>query len=219
MSNAIVRMGRKALLLSALWAIALFFGAGSASAEGAAAARGQIALTGGGGAPIELARQGDGYSGTFLIENVGAGPLKVTNVAVLNSADDPRVPPGVSAELEGGSKGATLAPGEKKTVTVKWNPGQAKAQELYGHVVVESDALGADPTTPARPAAMGIHAERGVGLGFIGEHILSIMMFLPLLGVIEKPMPQPATIEDDFNAHYGKHGGGSGGNVVAQPAE
>ena len=29
------------------------------------------------------------------------------------------------------------------------------------------------------------------------------LVILPLLGVIEKPLPQPATIEDDFNAHYG----------------
>ena len=29
------------------------------------------------------------------------------------------------------------------------------------------------------------------------------LIILPLLGVIEKPLPQPATIEDDFNAHYG----------------
>jgi len=30
------------------------------------------------------------------------------------------------------------------------------------------------------------------------------LIILPLLGVIEKPDPMPATIEDDFNAHYGK---------------
>ena len=29
------------------------------------------------------------------------------------------------------------------------------------------------------------------------------LILLPLLGVIEKPLAQPATIEDDFNAHYG----------------
>ena len=29
-------------------------------------------------------------------------------------------------------------------------------------------------------------------------------VILPILGVIEKPLPQPATIEEDFNAHYGK---------------
>ena len=29
------------------------------------------------------------------------------------------------------------------------------------------------------------------------------LIILPLLGVIEKPLQQPATIEDDFAAHYG----------------
>jgi ubiquinol-cytochrome c reductase cytochrome b subunit len=41
------------------------------------------------------------------------------------------------------------------------------------------------------------------------------LVILPLLGVIEKPDAQPATIEDDFNAHYGK----PGGYAAAQPAE
>jgi ubiquinol-cytochrome c reductase cytochrome b subunit len=27
--------------------------------------------------------------------------------------------------------------------------------------------------------------------------------------VIEKPLPQPATIEDDFNAHYSSSAGGT----------
>ena len=30
------------------------------------------------------------------------------------------------------------------------------------------------------------------------------LVILPLLGVIERPTARPATIEDDFNAHYGK---------------
>jgi ubiquinol-cytochrome c reductase cytochrome b subunit len=29
------------------------------------------------------------------------------------------------------------------------------------------------------------------------------LIILPILGVIEKPLTPPATIEDDFNAHYG----------------
>jgi ubiquinol-cytochrome c reductase cytochrome b subunit len=29
------------------------------------------------------------------------------------------------------------------------------------------------------------------------------LIVLPILGVIEKPLPQPATIEEDFDAHYG----------------
>lgn len=30
------------------------------------------------------------------------------------------------------------------------------------------------------------------------------LVILPLLGVLERPLPPPATIEEDFNAHYGK---------------
>ena len=42
------------------------------------------------------------------------------------------------------------------------------------------------------------------------------LIILPLLGVIEKPLPQPETIEDDFNAHYAPK---SGGETAATPAE
>jgi len=38
---------------------------------------------------------------------------------------------------------------------------------------------------------------------------------LPLLGVLEKPSTPPTTIEDDFNAKYGK----SGAADAANPAE
>jgi ubiquinol-cytochrome c reductase cytochrome b subunit len=41
------------------------------------------------------------------------------------------------------------------------------------------------------------------------------LIILPLLGVIEKPEPQPATIEDDFAAHYPA----KGGEGTTQPAE
>jgi ubiquinol-cytochrome c reductase cytochrome b subunit len=44
------------------------------------------------------------------------------------------------------------------------------------------------------------------------------LVILPLLGVIEKPLPQPASIEEDFNAHYGKSGG-QGGAAATTPAE
>ncbi len=43
------------------------------------------------------------------------------------------------------------------------------------------------------------------------------LVILPLLGVIEKPLATPATIEDDFNAHYSS--APSGGKIAATPAE
>ena len=45
------------------------------------------------------------------------------------------------------------------------------------------------------------------------------LVILPLLGVIEKPLPQPATIEDDFNAHVAKSKAGKSAAPVATPAE
>ncbi|MCL4128376.1 UNVERIFIED_CONTAM: hypothetical protein GTU68_029815 [Idotea baltica] len=43
------------------------------------------------------------------------------------------------------------------------------------------------------------------------------LVILPLLGVIEKPTTPPATIEDDFNAHYGSKAASA--DPVATPAE
>jgi len=43
------------------------------------------------------------------------------------------------------------------------------------------------------------------------------LVILPLLGVIEKPTTPPATIEDDFNAHYGSKA--ASGSSAATPAE
>jgi ubiquinol-cytochrome c reductase cytochrome b subunit len=47
------------------------------------------------------------------------------------------------------------------------------------------------------------------------------LVILPLLGVIEKPLEQPKTIEDDFNAHYGSptDAGKSSAAPLATPAE
>ncbi|KAF0676419.1 cytochrome b [Profundibacterium mesophilum] len=43
------------------------------------------------------------------------------------------------------------------------------------------------------------------------------LVILPLLGVIEKPLPQPMTIEDDFKAHYEPKTGGT--HTIVKPAE
>jgi len=43
------------------------------------------------------------------------------------------------------------------------------------------------------------------------------LVILPLLGIFEKPLPTPATIEEDFNAHYGKPD--ADGATTASPAE
>src|SRR5262249_47840835 len=120
----------------------------------------------------------------FTIQNTGTGPLNVTRVGIRTSPSDPRTPPGVSAELEGGGASAKIPPDGEKRVIVHWKTAGVRAQELYGHVLVESDSVAEGATEPGRPVAMGIFAQKNLGLGVFSNHILSIITFLPLLGVV-----------------------------------
>ena len=43
------------------------------------------------------------------------------------------------------------------------------------------------------------------------------LVILPILGVIERPLPPPATIEADFAAHYDPETGGT--HTLVNPAE
>ncbi len=201
----------KLFLVLAAFALALLFGVGGGSALAQEAprprpaqadgggARGQILLTATQGvAPVELASDGDGFSGTFEIRNVGPGPLTVSRVAVRTSPTDLRTPPGVSVQLEGGGLVAKIPPGASKRAVVKWaSPAGGRAQELYGHVLVESDSVTPGAWEPGRPSAIGIHAERDLGLGFVGQHVLSILTFLPLLGLVAIFIAYLRGYEDD----------------------
>ena len=162
---------------------------GETEAPVAATPRGRIAITPKMG--LELNSTGDRkFSGTFEIANTGDAPVKITRIFARTSPSDPRLPAGVSVEWAGRRGGITLAPGGSEEVAVTWNEGVAKARELYGHILIEHDLpaapapLGAEPpdhSELSRPLAIGIHAEAH---GFLGRHILSIMTFLPLLGLL-----------------------------------
>ena len=135
-------------------------------------------------------------SGTFQIDNVGVGPLRVSRIVVRTSPSDPRTPPGVKVELLPEESSATsappqqdtqralIAPGQSRKAVVTWKRDSARATQLYGHVLVESDSVATGSLEPGRPAAIGIHAALPSGLGFIGAHVLSILTFLPLLGLV-----------------------------------
>jgi len=66
----------------------------------------------------------------------------------------------------------------------------------------------------ARPAEPPYSTISLIGSAYWFAYFLVI---LPLLGIFEKPIPQPATIEEDFKEHYGKSG--SKGDTAATPAE
>jgi NADH-quinone oxidoreductase subunit M len=194
------------LLGTLLLALGVLLGTGRrAAADEPQKAHGQITLVakdGGAGHGLEL-EGGDTMVGRFEIKNDGAGPLKVTRVAVRTSAADPRTPPGVVVELSGANatREVVIPPGQSREGTVKWMPPARGMKQLYGHILVESDSIGLG-AEPPRPAALGIHGERNLGLGFIGQHILSILTFLPLLGVVAYFVAHLVGYKDDKKLRY-----------------
>jgi ubiquinol-cytochrome c reductase cytochrome b subunit len=65
-----------------------------------------------------------------------------------------------------------------------------------GHVVFMQNLAGAD-----FEATFGMSAP-GLSLIASAYWFAYFLVILPLLGLFEKPLPTPATIEDDFNSHY-----------------
>ncbi|MDI3287659.1 NADH-quinone oxidoreductase subunit M [Polyangium sp. 15x6] len=132
---------------------------------------------------LSLAPDGEHMTGAFFVRNEGPGPLELSRVDARTSAADPRLPPGITVTVEGPRAVTRIAPGQERRVTVRWRYEAARARELYGQVIVESNSRtgGAEP---GRPLAIAIHAERPLGLGFLGKSPLSVVVFFPLLGTL-----------------------------------
>ncbi len=156
---------------------------------------GQIDVHGLGGhanGAVELSGDGAQLTGTFQINNVGVGPLRVTRLVVRTSASDPRTPPGVKVELlpEDGTpppqapQQAVIPAGQNRKAVVTWNRSGVRAKQLFGHVLVESDSVATTSLEPGRAAAIGIHGGLPSSLGFVGAHVLSLLTFLPLVGLL-----------------------------------
>jgi NADH-quinone oxidoreductase subunit M len=178
-------------LFSRLWlvvalALATSLGASPAFAAGTAAAgarhAGRIALSlsGGGSGPLVLAPGQGGWIGTLTITNVGAEPLIVSRVAIRGDEDDVRSPSRLSVHfVDGAATSATLPPGTSKDVLVAWMPDRnPRVRQAFGHVVVTST------DEEAGEVAMGFRAELPTGLGWIGAHVLSLLVLLPLVVVL-----------------------------------
>jgi NADH-quinone oxidoreductase subunit M len=129
--------------------------------------------------PLELTKKGDGYVGEFNIEDDSPDALTVTRVAMRGDDDDVRLPPKFSVRfVDGGGTGTTIAPHTSKKVQVTWLPDRApRVQQAFGHVIVTSSDEGQGEV------AMGIKAQIEGPLGFITEHILTLLTFIPLLGL------------------------------------
>jgi NADH-quinone oxidoreductase subunit M len=175
----------------ALWLLALFAFLGLSPSALAATSSGRAVLRAARGDVVELSYSPDGemMTGEFFIRNDGAAPLEVSRVAVHTTANDPRLPPGVTVELDkprGGSAASSvsIAPAEERRAVVKWRFAGVRARSFHGHVLVETNGRGAGSEEPGRPLAIGIHAERKAGLGVLDSRALSILVFFPLLGTL-----------------------------------
>jgi NADH-quinone oxidoreductase subunit M len=131
--------------------------------------------------PLELKPSPGGYSGEFTISNIGADPLTVSRVALRGDGEDVRLPPKFTVHFtDGGGTAATIPPNGSKKVTVTWAiDKESRLKQAFGHVVVTSSDEGAGEV------AMGIKAEIPSGpIPFVTSHLLSILTFMPLLGVL-----------------------------------
>jgi len=171
----------RAWLLAAIAAVALLSVRFAAAAPAGVAARhaGRIALSLPGGAPgpLVLAPGQGGWIGTFTIANVGLEPLVVSRVAIQGDEDDVRSPARLSVRfVDGAATSATLPPGASRDVLVAWMPDRdPRVRQAFGHVVVTST------DEQAGEVAMGFRAQLPTGIGWIGEHVLTLLVLLPLL--------------------------------------
>jgi NADH-quinone oxidoreductase subunit M len=118
----------------------------------------------------------EGGHASFTLKNAGNAPLHVTSIYPRTTEKDPRLPAGLTVAFEGGGVKGELAPGATRKIDVRWDAKLARATQLVGHVVVESN----DPASPQ--IAMGVRGERGARTFAPLRHLLSLAAIVPMLG-------------------------------------
>lgn len=125
--------------------------------------------------------EGGQLAGAIEVTNVGDGPLTVRRVGfVAGSEGAPRTPLGASATLDK-ARATRLAPGEKRTIEVRWRSDASRAMELVGLVEVESDSAPRDGVSFDPSALVGVVADRRPGLGRVLAGTLALSPLLVLL--------------------------------------
>ncbi|MDP8999340.1 MAG: NADH-quinone oxidoreductase subunit M [Myxococcota bacterium] len=134
-----------------------------------------LSLPGGASGPLVLSPGQGGRVGTLTIANAGSDALVVSRISILGDEDDVRSPTRLSARfVDGAATSATLAPGVSKDVVVSWMPDKdARARQAFGHVVITST------DEQAGEVAVGFRAQLPTGLGWVGAHVLSVLILLP----------------------------------------
>jgi NADH-quinone oxidoreductase subunit M len=158
-----------------------------------------LSLPGGDRGPLVLSPGQGGWVGTMTVTNLGAETLIVSRVAVRGDEDDVRSPARLGVRfVDGPATSATLAPGASKDLLVSWMPDKdPRVKQALGHVVVTST------DEESGEVAMGFRAEVPTGLGWLGEHALSVLVLLPLLVIVVVVASRLAGRRDDaFIGHF-----------------
>jgi NADH-quinone oxidoreductase subunit M len=165
----------------------------AAGASQAQSGRILLTLADGTPGPLELLPGASGWSGELRITNIGADPLTVSRVAIRGDEDDVRSPLYLGVRfMEGASTTATLAPGAARGLVVSWSPERTpRVRQAFGHVVATST------DEQAGEVAIGFHAQLPTGLGFAGEHALSLLVAWPLVVVLIAAVSRLAGRRDD----------------------
>lgn len=126
---------------------------------------------------VDLRFTQEGFVGEFGVVNDGREPLVVSRVAV--RSDDPRVTTKLDLRVKDGPLPVTIAPGASRKVVVQWIPErEARLKQLFAHVVVTtSDERSGE-------VAIGVRAQIPGWLGPLEGYALSLLVGVPLLGVV-----------------------------------
>lgn len=186
-------LGRVVWAILAVLAVLLACSVARAAPGPHAGGRIVVSLPGGAPGPLVLAPGQGGWVGTMTVTNIGTEPLIVSRVSIRGDEDDVRSPARVAVRFaEGAATSATLAPGAAKDLVVSWMPDRdPRVRQAFGHVVVTST------DEDAGEVAMGFRAQAPTGLGWPGEHVLTLLVMLPLLVVFAAGVARSAGRRDD----------------------
>lgn len=133
-----------------------------------------------GTAPLELRPAGNGYAGQLVLQNTGNADVAVRRLEMRGgSAENPRLPVGVTAAFENGGTSAVLSPGASKRVEVRWTlPRRIRVRQLWGEVVV----LTGESAAPS--ASAGVHAQLPMAIPWLLGHACTWLILIPLIGIV-----------------------------------
>lgn len=176
----ILRTQKPSLLLGAvtLFATTLFFAPNIAHASMDDVAKMSLRPERGDIVELDYAADGETMVGAFVIRNDGSTPLTVTGARLVHSDAVPRLPPFVTAEIEG-AKGQPVVvdPGKERRALIRWKYGAARAREFYGLAYAE-------PGDASTGGLVPVHAARSRDLGAWGDRALSMLVGFPLLASV-----------------------------------